>query len=411
MVKHAAYLVSIAILLNGCTAHIAGTERPPLALAKEDIYYDTQLVVGPCDGPEEAVPLLPLVAATVISKGVDHIADAVKAAAAAETKTVTARRNIELRKVLAPCITVARGWFYRTRISLDSKFDVNLTSHFPFSSIAEIAPLRRAGLELAATPDFFFQGRIVNSTNQSAYSVLPVMASLDKPIASTPLRPSGARSLMIAFSFADAGHPIDLSKGGGATIVIGRIAPGNILRFSKIDCYASMTNQKLDEKLDICPGKDSVDSLVRSPFASDWFSVTLDSNITKPFTISALVSETRSESRFLSFVSDVLGAVKDTASKDLQSSFIPSTGLAATETANNAADIAQVKAIGDLKACVASPADAGVRTQARASMRTFIAAARAAGKRFEDDALANAIKTDGNDAIACQAAMNAATAT
>lgn len=411
-------IFGLATLIAGCAPHIAGTERPPSILPQDKVYYDTQTVVGPCATDAEAAPLLAAVASAVIAQGVNRIGDAIKASADTETKVVTARRNLELRKGkgLGPCITIVRGWFYREPPAYDpapSPFYVNIKSQWPTNSQPEVAAFWRRGLHMAGTPDFYFQGRIVSSTDGAAYTVLPVMASLDRPISSTPLRPSGTRSVLVSFAFAEAGKSLDLQKGGGTTIVLGKMEPGKLLRFADVNCYAAGKDGKL-APVTSCPGEGTFDTLVRSPFESDWFSVSLGEK-SKPMAVQALASETRSASQFLSFVSDVFGATKGTLTERLQQGLIPSVGdaaeeteLAAKEKAANDADTAQGKAIADLKACTAAPDDQAKRIAARVSLRSYIQAARKAERQSTIGAgLVDAITTDGIDAGPCQTALSA----
>lgn len=409
--------LAAAVILSGCAPHIAGIERPPAPLVPPDVYYDTQAVVGPCDASAESVVILSAIAAAVIAQGVNRIGDAIKAAGETETTVVTANRNIEInQRGLGPCVTVVRGWFYRAPPSYDpaSPFSFNPKSHWPHEQAAEIQAYWRAGLFLASTPDFYFQGRIVSSTDKTSYTVLPVQASLDKPISSTMLR-GGARSILVSFAFTEAGKPADLQKGGGSTIVLGRMEPGELITFSSANCFASGTGGELTPTHPIgkCPDAGKFDTLIRSPFESEWFSVLL-SDKSKPMTLQALVSETRSPSQFLAFVGDVFGATKSQLTDKLQRELIPSVGddaaeadLSAKEKLDNEADAAQGKAITDLKNCVATPADAAKRLTARSSLRSYIQAARKAKRPSKvTTALIEAIMPSESTTAACQNALS-----
>jgi hypothetical protein len=427
MRKGIAALVAIATILSGCAPNIAGSGRPPAALVADDVYYDTQTIVGPCYDPAEAVPLLAALASAVISTGVNRIGDAIKAASETETRTVTARRNVELRQGegLGPCVTVVRGWFYRNPPSFPddpspSPFAVNDKSKWPLSNAQEVAQFWRWGLHMASTPDFYFQGRIVASTDKTAYAVLPLAASLDRPLSSVPLRPGGQRSVLVSFAFSDVGKSADFQKVGGTTIVLGKMEPGRLLKFSSISCFAKGNGGSLESLRltgDKCIGQKDFDTLIRSPFESEWFSVTLGEK-SKPMMVQALVSETRSPSQFLAFVSDVFAASKGRIAEELQQELIPSIGddsaeaaLSAKEKLANDADTAQGKAITDLRACVAAPTDPAKRIAARASLRSFVQAARKAGRSTGvSSAQLDAITPGSDDAAPCQSALDAAVA-
>jgi hypothetical protein len=413
---------SAAVLLNGCAPHIAGTERPPTILARGNVYYDTQVVLGPCTDQAEA-GILAAIATAAIAQGVNRIGDAISAAAKSETTVVLARRNVEIRRGqgLGPCVTVARGWFYRKPPSLGpnpakAAFAVDPESSWRFNEDGDTPDkFWRAGLHLAATPEFYFQGKVVTSQDKAAYTILPMFASLDRPISNTPLRPSGKRNVLVAFAISDLGKPADLQKGGGTTISIGKMEPGTAVTFSGVSCFSTTVARGEAAVLsNTCPDDGKFDMLIRSPFESDWFSVAL-ADKSKPLALQALVSETRSPSQFLAFVGDVFGATKGTLTQELQRALIPSVGdeadateLAAKEKADNEADVAQGKAIADLNACVASPGEPAKRVSARSSLRSYIAAARKAERPTSaNSAHVDGIVTNGTDADPCKAALNA----
>lgn len=423
MRNSATAILAMGSTLAACAPHIAGSERPPADIASSNVYYDTQTIVGPCATDAEALPLVAAVASAIIAQGVNRIGTAIKSAAETETKIVTARRNVELRrgKGLGPCVTVVRGWFYRTTPTYPGATDPSPFHNDTRSSWTERDnPSRfwRWGLFMASTPDFYFQGRIVASTDGAAYTVLPVTAFLDRPISNTPLRPSGTRSVLVSFAFSEVGKSVDLQKGGGTTMVLGRMQPGKPLRFEDVSCYSSGSGGTLARSTTACPAAGSFDTLVRSPFESDWFSVALDDKRSRPMTVQALVSETRSPSQFLAFVGDVFADTKGALTDRLQQAAIPAVGeaadeteLAATEKAASEADAAQGKAITDAKACVAAPDDGAKRAAARVSLRAYVTAARKASRATTlTAAMIDAVTTNGTDPAPCQAALDAALA-
>lgn len=406
-------MAASAILLSGCAPHIAGSGKPPATLSESQNYYDTQTVVGPCTSAAESA-ILASIASAVIAQGMNRIGDAIKAAADSETRTVLARRNVEFRKgkPIGPCVTIARGWFHRGALDYGkSAFIANPDSQWPYAERAEVASFWRAGLALAATPDFFFQGRIATATDGSAYTIVPLAASLDEPISSTPLRPSGTRSVLLSFAFSEVGKSADLQKGGGTTITLGKMVPGEYTEYSGAACVAGVAANQATPLTD-CTKTEAYDMIVHSPMESEWFSVPLTDK-GKPMMLQALVAETRSASQFLAFVSDVFGATKAAATTELQQALIPSVGDAAAETelsarekADNDADTALAKAIVDLKGCVAAPADPAKRLAARSSLRSYLQAARKAERTVDADGAAAAISTGGSDAGACQAGLD-----
>ena len=378
-----------AVVAAGC-ASVAGSGKPPPALTLNSAHYATQAVLGPCVGDAESA-ILTSIASAVIAQGVNRIHEAVKAAAATKTETALTQRNVEVAKGkgLGPCVTIARGWFYRTQPSYGggaspkSAFAINAKSAWPYNSDEDTpAKFWRTGLFLAATPDFYFQGRIVASTDKSAYAIQPVNASLDTPLVSQFFRPGGERHVLISVALTDVGKGVDLRKAGGTTITLGAMKPGELLRFSDELCIykrPATGSSQID-----CPKPETADLVMRGSFQSDWFSVPLTDSL-KPMNLQALVSETQSPSDFLQFVADVLGDSKTAITKGLQEELIPSVGdtadeteLAAEEKAQSDYDTAYAKAFAELSGCAASQKDLGKRVAARVATRAVIQAGRKA---------------------------------
>ncbi|HYI40760.1 MAG TPA: hypothetical protein VE053_10610 [Allosphingosinicella sp.] len=386
MIRTTALLSISAITLAACTPNLAENARPPQTLLPPAVSYGTQVVMGRCMPGAEA--LIPAILGSVIAQGVNRIGSAIQAAAAQETKVVVARRNIEMRAMndsRGLCVFVARGWFYRDAPTFaaagvdPSPFYAKPGSAFKY---AQPDALWRNGLFIAATPDFFFQGKVVKATDNSAYSIIPIEATMDKPISTTPLRPSNMRRVLVSFAVTEVGKGVDLNKGGGTTMVIGPMRPGVRLTFPKGLCAAYLANGS--QTPNQCPEEGKFDVLMRSNFESEWFSLGLAAK-SKPMNLQALVSETRDASEFLGFVAAVFGDIRGDLTTELKENLISSVGaaaeeveLSAEEKAENELDAAYAKAVTELRACVATPADSSKRSTARAALRALIAAARKA---------------------------------
>lgn len=379
-------LTSIGVLMSGCT-QAAGSKAPPRPLPVADVSYSTQVSTGPCVAGEEAVGLLATLAGAFIAKGVNRIGMGLQGAARAETITALARRNLELTdQGLGPCIVVARGWFYRKLPTGQDSFAINPASQFPMNSVEDVAGLWRMGLFVAATPDFYFQGRLVPNSNRTAYTVVPIHASLDRPISANTLR-GDDRSMMIAFAVSAGGA--SSVQGGGSTVVLGRIRPGMLTTFPPPTCVVTKrVGAQASTSPETCPqGPTSpVDAIriVRADYESEWFSPSLGKDL-KTVTLLALVSETRDESKYLSFLSEVFTTAQPAVTTALQNELVPELGAAAEETdlaAREAAATAYDKALVDVLAaldgCIANPSDVAKRTGARVGLRSFVAAARKA---------------------------------
>lgn len=387
-------LSTIILLLSGC-AHVAGSKGPPKELGGENVYYGTQVAVGKCpESPEGGV--FAVVAASAIAKGVSRVGDAIKAAGAKKTVTTLANRNVELRTSagIGNCIIVARGWFhrnipaYRDPPAPSSAYYANPKSAFPAKDAQMARTFWRMGIYIAASPDFYFKGNLINSTSKSAYTVFPREATMDEPISSNILRPSDKRHVLVAFALSDAGSSADLEKASGTTIVLGAMEPGKLISYAFEPCQAwdsSYPNPAIAEITKVpqptCVIGGDFDILTRSPFESNWFKVEA-SDKPKPMLLQALVSETQSPSKFLEFVGEVFSDSSKSITDELQKSWIPSLAQA-EEDAEKAAeakalkeyDTALAKAFTDLSACVDKPTDIAKRISARISVREALASA------------------------------------
>nr|WP_314524974.1 hypothetical protein [uncultured Brevundimonas sp.] len=410
--------LGLALTLAGCS-HAAGTGVPPSPLARTDLIYGTQTTFGPCLGGESAV--VAAVMSAVVSKGVNRIGTALKSAAEANTSTTLARRNLEISNQgpLGPCVYVARGWFHRQPPKFageaggPSAYIARAGSQtdtvYPYDRAGELGVLWRAGLYLAATPDFFFQGSVTRTTGNTAYSVRPTLAWLAEPLVANTLR-SDARSVLVSFAVVPIDKPATLEK-GGSTVVVGQLVPGELRRFPRETCVARMRQSAEGPTQSGCSGEATSEdyTIVRGAYESEWFTVGLSAE-RQPMTLLALVTETRDASAFLGFVADVFAASEAPISTAIQNEIIPSAAAAADETEQAASEALQTAmdtaygtAVTALDDCIANPSLAPKRAAARVALRGFTAAARRA-EHPTPDLLAVEIDLAGTDATSCTAA-------
>lgn len=410
-------MVSASALLSGC-AHPAGGGNA--LRSPHELTYGTQVGTGPCVAGAEAVPFLATLAGALISQGVSRIGKELEGAAAKDTQKTLARRNLELsEKGLGPCIVVARGWFYKkepTGVGI-TQATFNPKSEFPIKDDPGMGELWNMGLYLAATPDFYFQGRLVPNANRSAYTVLPIHATLDRPLLAHSMR-SNRRGVTIAFGLASGGASAISS--GGSTVVLGELRPGVLAKFPAATCMVTRVvktqdGEETQTKVEDCPSGPTPPSdvvrITRTPFESEWFTPGVSKEL-KPMTLLAEVTEVRNPSRFLEFVAALFKDVQPTMTTALQRELVPALGaeaaetaLAAEEAADTAYDKALVEAYTALTACVAAPADISKRSAARAAARSLIAAARKAKKSISlNSGHVEAIQLRIADAAPCEAA-------
>ncbi len=379
-------IVSVSVaLICGCTS-ITGAKGPPTSLHSQQVTYATQAVLGKCpsgsqqDADLRAAGVSDALGASIIAQGVNRIGAAIKAAAGPETRQILIRRNVELsaREPFGPCLIVARGWYHKEDTDKPA-YQSTDGSGFKYDKTMA-ALFHEIGLPLATTPDFFFEGILKKSTDETASTLAPIYAFLATPIASNFLRPSKARRVLVSFAVTSPGKAANLVKGQGSTVVLGNLQPPKGKSFPTDSPY-------LETKIECrknCGG--SFAQRMRSIYESEWFSIKL-SKEPSPMTLQVLVSETRGASAFLKFVSDVFGDAQKDLVTELQETFVSSRGeladetkQAAEETAANNYDNAYAAAIGALSACVDAPTDAAKIAAAKVAIRNFNKAARASNK-------------------------------
>ena len=403
VVKYLAVLLCV-FLVSACTT-IAGTGDPPEGVATS-VRYGTHAVIGKCPSEPAESAIAAAIGASVVSKGVSRIGAAIAAAANEQTNTAYVRRNVELTSDgLGPCLLVARGWFFKDRSSMIAGTYQDAGGVFNYDG--QPSNLHQQGLWLAATPDFFFEGKMVAAGDGSALSMLPAYAYMGKPMASRFLRPGDARSILVAFAISKPAKDVDLSKGNGATVVLGRFDAGSDKEYST-DAAAVFTCDQQG-----CP-KSPVNQLIRAPNESEWFSVPLTDKA-QPMTLQVLVSETQSASKFLTFVGEVFSDVEKDLTTELQQALIPSVGDAADESeataAENALNAYEEKyagALAKLVACQSAGTDMAKAAAAKKAMRETNQKARAADQPepFSDSDIDGiVVKAGGNSSAACRDAL------
>lgn len=401
--RSVAVVTLLAMVSAGCTT-ITGSKGRPAGIPAGAV-YDTQAILSTCPSDANAQSIPAAIASAVVAKGVSRIGAAIKAAGEAETRQVVVSRNIELSSEgMPPCLVVARGWFHSKRPAAGAGYVGSDGTAFDHD--ADPSFIRGQGLWLAATPDFFFEGRFKASLNKAALTLQPVYVYRGEPIATHTLRRGTARGTVLSFAISKPSKAKDLGKGQGATVVLGTL-----------ETNTERTFETSDKALFTCDGGpcegDDFKLRLRGIAESDWFAIPLP-DAPEPMTLQVLVSETRGASAFLKFVGEVFSDVEDELTTALQRELIPTVGDAADEadqTAEENALSAYEKALAEayskLAACAEAGTDAARAAAAKAAMRTANQKARAINRDapFEPGTIDRIVVGAGTDAAdACTAA-------
>jgi hypothetical protein len=346
---------STLIGLGACVP--AHTPTVPAA-ATSNIVEGMQVGLGPCvtTQPPTGKGLTDTVLTALVSKGVNLIGSALTEAGKDKTWKVMGSRNLPGGAGFPACVQVVRGRFKTDAPAAGADW---LTAYAAIANPYE--QLKKNGVWPADKPDFFFEGVIVKSEDKTAATIRPVFAVLNEPQGT---RSTGGeeRSVVAFFAFSTAGTRPDLNANPAATVVLGSMVPGRILKF---------------------PAAGTVEG-ASTPYEASWFTLS-ESDARKPLTMTSLISETQSGSPFLAFLASIFNdeAVKKAITERANVILVPGAASAAedkeTKEQRTAADTADTKladAITKLVDCKAAPAK-DVLTKgalAKAALRSYLAA-------------------------------------
>lgn len=444
-------VVLLAFVLSSCTWQAAEQSRPAGQLASE-ARYRTVVTVGQCvtsargESFVSAALLSSLIASTV-NRGLDRFGKALEEAGDPRISKVLATRNMEFsNSTLRPgiCVQVSRGWMLPS-------VEGQVTGKLPVAKWADghkIIPFGIAsrmrnstGTRFAARPDFFFEGLITRSGDDTMAMVTPVYAWLDRPITTEFLNSTSKRfaTVSLAFQLADGSAPSVTKNGGGTILDLGRLSAGEGKCFEVLPTLIApeAARDELQELLGalgfpaesqgaFCPhggeanavaddgglkpipeggtlpkangnatgeaasndagrggtegdgdrwqdngagkkttalskeDRESLRSIIvaHTPEQSEFFAFAV-SDESRPYTVRALVTETREANAALQFLAGVFSDVKQTAGEAIVSGIDPAKRAEAratakddADTARNTADGALVEAINAVAACI-----------------------------------------------------------
>lgn len=344
--------------LFGLSACVPAHTPTVPAAATPNIVEGMQVGLGDCvtTQPPTGKGLTDTVLTALVSKGVNLIGNALTEAGKDKTWKAMGSRNLPGGAAFPACVQVVRGRFKTDAPAASADW---LTAYAAISNPYD--QLKKNGLWPADKPDFFFEGVIVKSEDKTAATVRPVFAVMNEPQGT---RSSGGedRSVVAFFAFSTAGTRPDLNANPAATVVLGSMVPGRILRFPAAGTAVNSS----------------------TPYEASWFTLS-ESDARKPLTMTSLISETQSGSPFLAFLASIFNdeAVKKAITERANVILVPGAAAAAedkeTKEQRTAADTADSKladAITKLIDCKAAPAKEVLAkgAAAKAALRSYLAA-------------------------------------
>ncbi|MDC0687622.1 hypothetical protein POF53_08495 [Mitsuaria sp. RG] len=282
----------------------------------------------------KGIGLADTVLTAVVSKGVNLLGNALTAAGNDETTKEIGSRNLAGGKALFPeCVQVVRGRFRTDTPPATAPW---LSEYSSQANAYEL--LKNNGIWPADRPDFFFEGAIVTSEDKTAVTIRPLLAVMNKSKDSRMF--SGKeRNVNAFFAFSVAGASPDIETNPAATVALGPMSPGKILRFP---ATGSASNSS-------------------TPYEASWFTLS-EADAAKPLTMTTLIAETEPGNPYFAFIASIFNdeTVKKGITDRANIIVVPSARIAAEETEaskqkenKNDADTKLADAIDKLATCSA----------------------------------------------------------
>lgn len=353
-----------ALGLTACASTIAPrTVAPPSTAYFDGLQVAAEgdcLVALPRTKTEGARSALgAAIVGNVISQGVNFLGKALTEAGAAKTWTAIGSRNIQASTAEFPqCVLIVRGTFLAKGDTASWAVPAGWPADLPKKLAAK-------GLVLENSPEFIFEGEFIRSEDQSALALRPVIATFNSPIGTRALRSAEERNTAVFLSIAPPGTKPTLDTNPGAAIVLGHLMPG------ATRVYRSST--------------DATPVAAKGAYDSPWFNIS-KSDIRKPLTVHAMLSETQDKAAFLTFLGKVFSDPKVVAAETatLTQVFVPGVKEQADKDAttkalgnDSDADTKFVMFLTKLDACIKAAngtPSLSAAAEARAAMRSYFIA-------------------------------------
>lgn len=222
-----------------------------------------------------------VVFAAAVSEGLNLLNAGLKRSASDTTWSVRGARNLPARAdgAFPSCVQIVRGRF-RTDFEHVSSDPLNGLS-LPDDARGR---LEANGIWLADRPDFVFEGQILPSRDRTAATIRPLYATMVRPIEDRGLGEQGnARSVVAFFALSRPGQSPALDSNPAATVVLGTMRPGQVLRFAS----SSQTSAQPSAVYD-----------------TPWFTLS-EADAKGLLTATAMISETRPGNEFARFLAAI----------------------------------------------------------------------------------------------------------
>lgn len=319
-----------------------------------------QIGLGKCvtinETTGKGIGLADTVLTAVVSKGVNLLGNALTAAGNDNTTKEISSRNLAGGKAVFPeCVQVVRGRFRTDEAAATAPW---LSEYSSSPNAYEL--LKSNGIWPAARPDFFFEGAIVTSEDKTAVTIRPLLAVMNKSKDSRMF--SGKeRNVNAFFAFSVPGSRPDMETSPAATVALGPLTPGKILRFPSSGAAPNSS----------------------TPYEASWFTLSAD-DAARPLTMTTLIAETEPGNPYFAFVASIFNdeAVKKEITDQANIIVVPSARNAAEaseaseqKTNKNDAETKFAEAVNKLANCSVGGDDiTGMGNTAKIALRDYLEA-------------------------------------
>ncbi|HEY7818403.1 MAG TPA: hypothetical protein VIG29_09300, partial [Vicinamibacteria bacterium] len=393
--RRAPVVVLLVLSMAGCggstgsAASRKAGEAPPLR-------HLSRVFLGDClfAQPETEAFLAPLLAAvlpSLIQAGFNRLGKTLEASATEKTWQSTTFTNFEMSDTHFPkCVLVIRGPF---AYSAD-KMDLEWAEGSPFAKQTD--RMKARGIYLSGKPDFYFEGKFRASAEGPALSIVPVVASFEKPIGDRALRTGEGRYVKLDFAFHPPAKPAAAADNPATQLILGHLEKGAFHEYDASCAPGSVTPSA--GALPSQPGGDpsaggngnlpanppAPKSATRAcPDESLWFAIPRTAALT-PMSLTVSTAEVQGDSAFLGLLSEVFKESRD----DLEALAKRATIAAEAEKARLAEleadhalavayDQALIEALSALETCAAGPTVANAGAARIKQKAANLAAAKA----------------------------------
>lgn len=379
------YLAIASIL--GCASNHPATKEVQAP------YASTRVLVGEClflEGAGESA-VVPALAGLAIDKAFNIVAAGLRAAGSEKKEYLNGIGNFDkpAEGLVKSCVTIIQGRFYSSVSHVPG--DTYFTPAWAASTGLDKEKLRSLAkwhhVYLVDKPDFIMESVIVGTSHTGVFTLRPLYALLNRPVEQpwAEVVGRGHRHVAMLFSFFAAGEDPVAAANPGTEIVLGEMVKEQPLIF-RFPAGKEWGSSALSSKV-VSTNKKIPVPYIQWPNEGRFFKLDV-TKFSGAATVRVVVTQTKSESKLLTFLADAFDSVKKELSDEAKQAMIPSVSREA-DIADSTNKLSRQKAyntafntaLAALEKCASSSAV----TSSSSDLRALLALAQTA-RAEQDDA-------------------------